>query len=192
MHQRVDAARLSGHADPVPQSYLTPKALTVDTPDRGRASMVVAPIRAGEVVAAFGGECMQRAQFETLDADRIRRSIQIGDDLFLVGAAQPDPADFINHSCEPNCGMSGDVTLVARRDLAPGEELTYDYAMSDGSDYDEFECHCGTPACRGKVTGNDWMLPELQVRYRGYFSGYLARRISSLVSVGAERRAFAL
>ncbi len=176
----------------MPQSFLTPKAHTVDTDRRGRASVVVEPIRAGEVVAAFGGECMQRATFDMLDADRMRRSIQIGDDLFLAGAAQPDPADFINHSCQPTCGMSGDVTLVALRDLAPGDEITYDYAMSDGSDYDEFECHCGAASCRGKVTGNDWMLPELQLRYRGHFSGYLARRISSLVSLGAERRAFAL
>jgi hypothetical protein len=36
------------------------------------------------------------------------------------------------------------------------------------------------------------MLPELQMRYRGTFSPYLAARISSLVSTGAERRAFAL
>lgn len=176
----------------MPQSFLTPKARTVATERRGAASVVVEPIKAGEVVAAFGGECLHRSQFDSLPAERVRRSIQIADELFLAGAAEPDPADFINHSCEPTCGMSGDVTLVALRDLAPGEEITYDYAMSDGCDYDEFECACGTASCRGKVTGNDWMLPELQLRYRGHFSGYLARRISSLVSVGAERRAFAL
>ena len=45
-------------------------------------------------------------------------------------------------------------------------------------------------SCRGKVTGNDWMLPELHLRYRGRFSPYLATRIASLASVGAERRAF--
>lgn len=173
-------------------SYLTSKAATVETDLRGRASVVLEPIHAGEVVAAFGGECMQRAAFDALDADRVRRSVQIGDDLFLAGGLDPDPADFINHSCAPTCGMLGDVTLVALRDLVPGDEITYDYAMSDGSDYDEFECHCGATTCRGKVTGNDWMLPELQLRYRGHFSGYLARRISSLVVVGAERRAFAL
>jgi len=44
--------------------------------------------------------------------------------------------------------------------------------------------------CRGKVTGYDWMLPELQIRYRGYFSPYLAARIASLATIGAGRRAF--
>ncbi len=57
---------------------------------------------------------------------------------------------------------------------------------------DEFECACGSAQCRGKVSGHDWMLPELQLRYRGSFSPYLAKRIAALVSVGAERRAFAL
>ena len=83
--------------------------------------------------------------------------------------------------------------LVALRDIAVGEELAYDYATTDGSDYDEFECDVRQrAACRGKVTGHDWMLPELQLRYRGTFSPYLAKRIAALVSVGAERRAFAL
>ena len=45
--------------------------------------------------------------------------------------------------------------------------------------------------CRHKVTGHDWMLPELQRRYRGNFSPYLAKRISELASIGSERRAFA-
>jgi hypothetical protein len=84
------------------------------------------------------------------------------------------------------------VILIAARDIEAGEELSYDYATSDGSDYDEFECVCGSESCRGKITGHDWMLPELQLRYRGSFSPYLARRIAALVNVGAERRAFSL
>ena len=86
--------------------------------------------------------------------------------------------------------MSGSTVLVALRDIEPGEMITYDYATSDGCDYDEFECACGSAMCRGKVTGYDWMLPELQLRYRGHFSPYLATRIASLASIGAERRAF--
>jgi hypothetical protein len=35
------------------------------------------------------------------------------------------------------------------------------------------------------------MLPELQLRYRGYFAPYLARRIADLHHVGGQRRAFA-
>jgi uncharacterized protein len=172
--------------------FLTPKARPAATPPKGHGSLSLEPIAAGEVVAAFGGRCITRDEFDLLPASQQVRSLQIDEHLYIAGAPEPEPADFINHSCEPNCALSGNVILVAARDIAAGEELTYDYATSDGSDYDEFECACGTALCRGKISGHDWMLPELQLRYRGTFSPYLAKRIAALVTVGAERRAFAL
>lgn len=169
--------------------FLTSKATTQARPV-GSSCLAVEPIAAGEVVAAFGGRCLTRDEFDLLPVQQQVRGIQIDEQLFLSGAIEPEPSDFINHSCEPNCGMRGNTVVVALRDIAVGEDLTYDYAMSDGSDYDEFECACGAAACRGKVTGHDWMLPELQLRYRGNFSPYLAARIAALTSAGAERRAF--
>jgi uncharacterized protein len=77
--------------------------------------------------------------------------------------------------------------LVALRDIKAGEELTFDYAMSDGSPYDEFECCCGSANCRKKVTGNDWKLPGLWEKYKGYFSPYLARRIKSLSATSPNK-----
>lgn len=175
--------------------YLTPKArpaAAASASNRGYGSFASEPIAAGEIVAAFGGRCVTRHEFDLLPTSQQIRSVQIDENLYMAGAPEPEPADFINHSCDPNCGLSGNVVLVALRDIAIGEELAYDYATTDGSDYDEFECECGTPACRGKVSGHDWMLPELQLRYRGSFSPYLAKRIAGLVNVGAERRAFSL
>jgi hypothetical protein len=170
--------------------YLTPKARIASHGTNGHGAVATERIAAGEVVAAFGGRCVTRDELDLLPAEQQARSVQIEDALFLAGAPEPEPADFVRHSCAPNCGMHGNTVVVALRDIAAGESVTYDFAMSDGSDYDEFECTCGSAGCRGKVTGHDWMLPELQLRYRGAFSPYLAQRISSLVSVGAERRAF--
>lgn len=173
-------------------SYLTPKVRTAARPQGGHGSFALEFIAAGEVVAAFGGRCVSRHELDLLPADQQSRSIQIEDELFLAGAPEPEPADFVRHSCEPNCGMHGNTVVVALRDIAPGEQVTFDLAMANGSDFDEFECQCGTASCRGKVTGGDWMLPELQLRYRGSFSPYLRARIASLVNIGAERRAFSL
>jgi hypothetical protein len=172
--------------------YLTPKARPAMSRLAGHGSFAIQPILAGDVVAAFGGRCLTRDEFDLLPTDQQSRSIQIEEDLYMAGAPEPEPADFINHCCDPNLVLTGGVVLAALRDIAVDDELTYDYATSDGSDYDEFECVCGSALCRDKVTGHDWMLPELQLRYRGSFSPYLARRISSLTTVGAERRAFAL
>ena len=77
------------------------------------------------------------------------------------------------------------------RDIQPGEEITYDYAMSDGSPYDEFTCSCGSPYCRGHVSGEDWRRSELWQRYAGYFSPYLQRRIMAaqvLQALAVKRR----
>ena len=62
------------------------------------------------------------------------------------------------------------------RDSAAGEELCHDYAMERSDDY-HLDCRCGSPLCRGKVSGDDWKLPELQARYGDYFSIYIRNKI---------------
>lgn len=109
-----------------------------------------------------------------------RSEVQIAEGLHLVALddAEYEPVMlFLNHSCEPNVGFAGNVVLVAMRAIAPGEELTTDYALFD--DYEgEMACHCGTPSCRGTIGGRDWQRPELQARHGPYFSWYLQRRFT--------------
>ena len=97
--------------------------------------------------------------------------------IVLQCVANEGAADWVNHSCDPNAGLVGQIVLVALRDIKVGEEICFDYATSDGSPYDEFECGCGSRLCRHHVTGDDWKLPELQKRYEGHFSPYIQRRI---------------
>jgi uncharacterized protein len=63
-------------------------------------------------------------------------------------------AAFINHSCAPNCEadeIRGRVVIRAVRDIAPGEELAYDYNLYDGDPDDPAPCLCGTSKCRGSM-----------------------------------------
>ena len=161
-------------------NWLTPKAEARPAGDKGWGSYVTSPIAAGETVAVFGGWVVDEARLATMSLDRQHRSIQIDAALYLVSSDTPEPGDMLNHSCEPNCGLQGSQILVAMRDIEPGEELSFDYAMCDASDYDEFRCLCGAPTCRDVVTGSDWRDPVLQTRYAGWFSPYLVRRIAAL------------
>lgn len=161
-------------------NWLSPKAVPRPTDGKGHGSFAVAAIRAGETVAAFGGYVMTGERLGKFDEDRQSRSMQIDDDLYLVSAPTAEPGDYINHSCNPNCGIVGSVLVVAMRDIAIGEELSFDYAMADASDYDEFTCKCAAKNCRGVVTGKDWQDLELQEKHRGWFSSYLERRISGI------------
>jgi hypothetical protein len=159
-------------------NWLTPKAHAAATENKGWASYADQPIQAGDTVAAFGGWVVNRETLNSMSSERRGRSMQIDADLFMLSAPEREPGDCINHSCQPNCGIQGSVTVVAMRDIAVGEELTFDYAMSDVADYDEFDCECGVEACRGKVRGTDWQLPELQTRYAGWFSSYVQKLIN--------------
>ncbi len=162
-----------------PTCYLAPKAEARMIGHLQYGVFAREPIARDELVAMWGGEIVTRENFDALP-DRLRRlSIQVEEDLFMVATSE-GPGDYVNHSCDPNCGLSGQIGLVAMRDIAPAEEITFDYAMSDGSAYDEFECHCGAPNCRHVVRGSDWRNPALWEKYAGYFSPYLARRIEKL------------
>jgi len=164
----------------VDYSWLNPKAKARPAGQKGWGSFATESIPAGETVAAFGGWVVTLDVLQTLSGDRQGRSIQVDDELYLVADETPEAGDMLNHSCEPNCGLLGQTLVVAMRDIAPGEELTFDYAMCDASDYDEFRCRCGQPTCRGIVTGSDWRSPDLQEKYAGWFSPYLTRRIAAL------------
>jgi uncharacterized protein len=163
-------------------SYITPKVRKGATSAiEGRGLAAVAPIAAGELVAIKGGHIVTNAALAALP-ERLRNSeVQIADGFHLAALteAEYEPVMlFLNHSCEPNVGFAGDIVLVAMRDISPGEELTTDYALFDDHD-EKMQCRCRTASCRGTISGRDWQRPDLQRKYRNYFSSYLQRRFTS-------------
>ena len=124
---------------------------------------------------------LTRSAWAALEPTLGPAEIQISDDL-VVAPVAPDHRDgsmlFTNHSCDPNLAIQGQIVLVAMRDVPRDEELTIDWATTDDGDY-ELRCRCGSPRCRGLVTGKDWTKPELQERYRGWFCWFLRRRIEA-------------
>ncbi len=77
----------------------------------------------------------------------------------IDAAVGGNEAQFINHSCEPNCAAVTDkkrIFIEALRDIEPGEELLYDYNLTRESDDEaaleqRYACHCGAPTCRGTM-----------------------------------------
>lgn len=169
---------------PATNSYLSTKCIVRIAENKGGYAVFAAePIAKGELLVMWSGTLVDATKLETLPDSFRRHSLQVEDDLYLVSLTESEPADYVNHSCSPNAGLSGQISLVSMRDIREGEEITYDYAMSDGSDYDEFPCSCGAAECRGHVGGKDWRNETLWARYTGYFSPYLAARIVRLKNV---------
>lgn len=92
--------------------------------------------------------------------------LQVGLDAFLPPLGAPD--DFTNHSCEPNCGLrvwSDGFAMIALRDIAAHEELTYDYSTHQEHPLEDMVCQCGVPCCRGVVRSFSTLPASLQKRY---------------------------
>ncbi len=158
----------------------------IATAEMGQGVTATESIEPGELVAILTGYVVTTSQLAGLESWQQARTLQITDDHFLVSILENDPPDLINHSCEPNLGFLGATMLVALRSIAAGETLAFDYAMCDSVPYDEFECLCGTPRCRGWVRGDDWARPELQADYGDRFSSYLLERIRCPESAAAS------
>jgi hypothetical protein len=164
-------------------SYLSPKTEVRESKIHGRGLFATADIARDEIVAVKGGRIVDR---KTLRGKIIPlfgpAEIQIDDDLFIAPTT-PEERElsmlYSNHSCEPNLGVRGEITFVAMRAIHTGEELTHDWATTDDDDY-SVDCKCGTPNCRKTLTGKDWQRRDLQERYAGYFSAYLARKIAAI------------
>jgi hypothetical protein len=96
---------------------------------------------------------------------------------------------YLNHSCDPNCEvdeMKGRVWIFAIRDIAPGEELLWDYNLYD--DEAPAPCHCGSRKCRGTMYSREWMAKmrrkEARKKKRELLAG--ARKGTKLESLETE------
>jgi len=148
----------------------------------GRGLFCVAPIQESEIVVVKGGHVFDRKTRDELAKTLGPAEIQIDEDLFIGPKTleEREPSMMcVNHSCDPNLQIVGQITFRAVRDIGPGEELTFDYATGDDDDW-EMTCTCGSKNCRGLVTGKDWKIPEIQRRYAGRFSDYLERKLKKL------------
>jgi hypothetical protein len=162
-------------------SFLSPKTEMHESRIHGRGLFATADIAKDEIVAVKGGHIVDRKTLREKITPRLGPvEIQIDDDLFIAPVTEEErelSMLYSNHSCDPNLGMRGEITLVAMREIRAGEELTHDWAMTDDDDY-SMECNCGAANCRRTLTGKDWQCADLQKRYAGYFSAYLARKIA--------------
>jgi hypothetical protein len=62
------------------------------------------------------------------------------------------PFRFINHSCDPNAIIVTPRTIIARKSIHQGEEITMDYSLTEaGQDWCIHNCTCKSARCRGLI-----------------------------------------
>lgn len=119
----------------------------------GAGVYTTAPIRKGKRVLEYTGPRLSREESEGMYADSEVTYLFTMDDhkTIIDGFGM---AAFVNHSCDPNCETDqiGDsIWIIARRNIAANEELTYDYCLWDAEPGEEAPCYCGARNCRGTM-----------------------------------------
>ena len=150
----------------------------------GRGVFARRAIPDGTRILEYTGERITKAEAGRREAQRLERQARGGDDSVYVfvlnrrhdldGRDGGSVARFINHSGAPNCRPEvtrGRIWIVARRDIAVGDELTFDYGFSL-AEWRRHPCCCGAARCAGFIVGNDqrWRLRRIprveRQRYR--------------------------
>jgi len=177
--------------------WLHPHVSIRDSRVHGQGLFVSKFIQQGEVVWRHGELSAEPAEdnlmpiaslleMDPSDAEKIVHfAFQVSETHMYVGnqSRSREVSDFTNHSCNPttvfdnSCG-----TMIARQDLHPGDEITYDYATSEATQWpwssDGFPCACGSKNCRGRIHFDDWRLPQLRAKYGKHgFVPYIQTRM---------------
>ncbi len=100
-----------------------------------------------------------------------RYAYPLTDEVYVMWSSDPEHWKPLNHACDPNAWLDG-LNLVARRAIAPGEEITMDFATFCNETMPAFECACASPHCRGTIRGTDYREPFV-ARYDGHVSDYV-------------------
>jgi hypothetical protein len=154
-------------------------------PGYGNALRVQRLIPDGSVVFPFGGDVRTVTPTAT--------SLQVGIDEHIDGP----PTMYLNHSCEPNVFADASTsTVVAIRDIQPGEDIQSFYPANEWHLSVPFKCACGTTSCLGLISGAREMDHEVLGRYRlndhiKLLCGYtnVTGQLSGSAGVAAQRQA---
>lgn len=136
----------------------------------GTGVFAMKDISAGTILLAFEQSFVSQPTTITLRVDE--NVHQLATDLTAF-------ENFINHSCDPTAMIDWDsLTLVAKRDIVTGQQITYDYVTSDWGGEDPFECSCGAYNCRKSINGVQSLSIEEQRRIIQFVSPYIRKKLN--------------
>ena len=106
----------------------------------------------GRKIIEYTGERISRRETARRAEGSLNYLFTLDNYWTIDGAVNGSGAEYINHSCDPNCYawiFRGHILYMAARDIRTGEELTIDYRFDH--DVAEVKCYCGASTCRGSI-----------------------------------------
>lgn len=134
---------------------------------KGGSLFAKSPIKKEEILINFEGKIISEPS---------RTTLQIDEDKFLEGSGEV--AEYLNHSCEPNCYIDfSDLSLRALRDIKQGEELTFNYLTTEYDMAEKFQCRCGSKNCLFEIRGFKYLTLMEKKELVPWLSPYLKRKL---------------
>jgi len=98
--------------------------------------------------------------------------VAVGTEEWLI-PAPTNPWPYINHSCNPNAGFKGTLTVVAMRTIRAHEEILIDYAITEEDPFWRMHCLCHAPQCRKQIRSAPFLPKPLLKKYQHYLPRFL-------------------
>jgi hypothetical protein len=144
--------------------YLSQVAV-LETPNKGKGVFAQKNFRPGDLVVM--------GMPVATSPERTWQTLQVDIDLHV---RMDEPFELVNHSCDPNCGIKRNrydgYDLVAMKTISRGEEITFDYCMTEWISIAVPHCNCQSSVCRDSIKGGKFLSDRLLEKYQGFLAPY--------------------
>ncbi|MSR86073.1 SET domain-containing protein-lysine N-methyltransferase [Candidatus Woesearchaeota archaeon] len=141
----------------------------------GRGIFATRNISKGETIITITGPIITQKEVDKRSDKEAANALQIDDDLYIDFQ---EPGVLVNHSCNPNTGISRDTFLIAIKDISVEEEITWDYSTSVDTGW-TMRCACEEKSCRKVVKDFESIPINLQKKYlkQGIVMTYIKKKV---------------
>ena len=148
---------------------MTERLYIAEAGRKGKGVFARVSLLPGTLVIEFSG---REGWIWNLPREDWEYALQVDFDRYVL-PVRGSPGWFLNHSCDPNCVLSGKSEVRTWRRIAAGEELTLDYSTNVGWEGFEMVCDCRAEKCRQVIKSYNHLSQALKERYGKNVSPYL-------------------
>ena len=118
-------------------------------------------IKKGARIIEYKGKIITAKESEKdpkFDNDKAIYLFNLNKKYDLDGDFKYNTARLINHSCNPNCEVTGTglkIWVHSIKNINKDEELTYDYGFGFDEDFKNYPCKCKSKNCVGYIVRSE-------------------------------------
>ncbi len=154
-------------------SIINKKTYVSNSPNKGRGLFASKDIRKNELIGFLRGNIIRFEPRNMKDSLVGEHWLYIKKHTWLDVKSQEK---YINHSCVPNAGIVGSVSVRAMRDIKRDEEIKIDYSTLEEDENWSMNCHCGEKKCRKIIRSIQFLPKRMYNSYGNFIPTYLRNK----------------